>query len=242
MKAWFKLKRLLFSLGLDVSRARGGVLGNQPHRDIDALLAGTIRPMVFDVGANIGQSIHRFKAQIPDAIIHSFEPDPRLTEQLELAASQYSDTFVHPMALGAARCELELQQSAASDWNSLLPSGELGPRMVARTRVPVETLDGFCEEAGIERISALKLDTQGYDLEALRGGDGLLKRGAIDLVLTEVLFDDLYQNAPRFEEILTFMRERRYRVSCIYRGSHRDGFLSWTDVLFRFEGAGAGRP
>jgi len=32
------------------------------------------RPIIFDVGANIGQSIISFKKNFPNSIIHSFEP------------------------------------------------------------------------------------------------------------------------------------------------------------------------
>ena len=34
--------------------------------------------IIFDIGANEGQSIERFKSLFPDSIIHSFEPDINL--------------------------------------------------------------------------------------------------------------------------------------------------------------------
>ena len=58
-------------------------------------------------------------------------------------------------------------------------------RKAQANEVKVITLDDFCSDKGIERISVLKIDTEGHDLAVLKGATGLLKRGAVDFVIFE---------------------------------------------------------
>ena len=61
-----------------------------------------------------------------------------------------------------------------------LLTGHLAPRPNSdadTTEVPVrvETLDGYCERHGIDSIDLLKVDTQGYDLNVLKGAAGRMR-------------------------------------------------------------------
>ena len=47
-----------------------------------ALLGGHANPLVCDVSANPGQSIDRFRRRFPRAVIHSFEPSPKMFAKL----------------------------------------------------------------------------------------------------------------------------------------------------------------
>ena len=57
--------------------------------------------------------------------------------------------------------------------------------------VTVSTLDAFCSENEIATIDLLKIDTEGTDLEVLRGGERMLREGRIRFVVTE--FNDLLE-------------------------------------------------
>ena len=65
-----KIKKILNSLGLEIRRI------NHKRLSFDDIYSQKIKknPIIFDVGANIGQSIIRFRKNFPDSIIHSFEP------------------------------------------------------------------------------------------------------------------------------------------------------------------------
>ena len=51
--------------------------------------------------------------------------------------------------------------------------------------VSVESLDTFSKKAGIQRISLLKIDTEGFDIKALSGAENLLKNHHIDVIQFE---------------------------------------------------------
>ena len=63
-----------------------------------------------------------------------------------------------------------------------------------RTPVNIKTIDGYCELHEISRIDILKSDTQGFDLEVLKGASGLFDRHCIHLVYLEIGFGELYKN------------------------------------------------
>ena len=56
--------------------------------------------------------------------------------------------------------------------------------------VSCTTIDNFCAEKGIRTIDVLKIDTEGYELEVLKGARLMLKRGAIRYIYFE--FNDLH--------------------------------------------------
>ena len=58
------------------------------------------------------------------------------------------------------------------------------------TTVQVETLDNYCQRNSISKIDLLKIDTQGYDLEVLRGAKQMLSEHRI----IEITFIDIYQD------------------------------------------------
>lgn len=60
----------------------------------------------------------------------------------------------------------------------------------------------------------LKLDTQGFDLEAFTGV--LAEVDKIKGVQTEVSFTQLYKNAPTFDKSLKLFKENGFEVSGMY--------------------------
>ncbi|HVM99031.1 MAG TPA: FkbM family methyltransferase [Caulobacteraceae bacterium] len=153
--------------------------------------------VVFDVGANVGQFAAEALAGFPAARIHSFEPFPLALAKLTAALSDPRLT-THELALGDARGETTLYAYGAEDEtshiNSLVPDARF-PRRFGYTprevRVRADTVDLFCQDAGIERIDVLKVDTEGFDLFVLKGAKAMLEAGRIRFVYVE--FNDLFE-------------------------------------------------
>jgi hypothetical protein len=51
--------------------------------------------------------------------------------------------------------------------------------------IPATTIDAFCAEHRIERIDYLKIDTEGHDLEVLKGSHEMLSSDRISIVEVE---------------------------------------------------------
>ena len=80
-------------------------------------------------------------------------------------------------------------------------------------------------------IDLLKLDLQGYELEALKGCGSLLER--IKIITTEIEFVALYDNQPLFGDIDVFLRAHGFRLLNLYElYTHPDGQLTAGDAVY----------
>jgi len=227
-----KLGRKIFaSLGYSISAQPGGIGGNA-FADMASLIKSD-RPIIFDVGANTGQSVENFRTWFKNAEIHSFEPSPTTFQILKRNVE--SDIRVRPwnFALGACNSELEFNENAISECSSFLSLGQSGSGSVIRKiAVPVRTVDDFCAEHRIEKVDILKTDTQGYELEVFKGAQKMFRSGAVDLVFCEMVIAELYAGAPSFGQLYDFLVGWGFRLVSFYSISYEKGLASWTDGVF----------
>ena len=140
-------------------------------------------PIVFDVGANTGQTTSAILRVLPGAIVHAFEPHPGAFEGMRRLSMMQKNVVLNNCALGAQPGEQTLFENTSSDMSSLLPLGQDGWEHVqARRTVKVSTVDEYCAHRGIPRIDLLKSDTQGFELEVLKGASRMLERNLVHLI------------------------------------------------------------
>jgi len=84
----------------------------------------------------------------------------------------------------------------------------------------------------IQFIDLLKSDTQGFDLEVLKGAQGLLSTTKIRLIFLEINFQRLYEGIPRMDEIYRFICDHGFELVCFYPFCYLNGRASFTDALF----------
>jgi len=230
--SWRKLaRRLLARYGYRISYAPDGVGGN-PFMDMSRLL-GHAHPLILDVGANTGQSVERFRSTFPKAVIHSFEPSPSVFQTLTHNTAGLSNVHLWNCALGASTTSLDLLENSMSEWTSFLPpGGSAWGQVVRKTVVPVRTLDDFCLEHSIERVDILKSDTQGYDMEVLKGARGMFARNAVVCIYCELIFSELYAGMPSFGDVCNFLDQSGFVLVSLYDIAYENGLAAWTDGLF----------
>jgi FkbM family methyltransferase len=224
------VRRAARRVGVDVSRyppARTSPIG-----DVKRHVRGVDRPVVFDVGANVGQSVRRYRSALPGCEIHSFEPSPTTFEELR-ANVEGPDVRLVNVAVGSTPGSLLLFETASSVMTSLLTPVPQGParRVDRATEVPVITLDDYCAEQNISRVDLLKTDTQGYDLEVLRGARRIIEDGRVHLVMMEVDFTELYVGQPRFDVVLGHLLDRGYHLVSFYEMHWKGNRAGWCDAL-----------
>jgi FkbM family methyltransferase len=102
----------------------------------------------------------------------------------------------------------------------------------ARSEKTIQTLDSLLNAQNIAAPDFIKLDTQGYELEILKGSSKAL--ATADVVLMEVSFLDIYKNVPLVKESMDFMSERGFVVYDIGSIIRRplDHALYQADLIF----------
>jgi FkbM family methyltransferase len=216
---------------------------------------------VVDVGANIGQTLETFLSWWPSAHCLSLEPLPDAFVQLQGAASKYSGR-AEAINCGVSSSPRKLTlngsktQSTTSSFHKLNKSAEtvqahhglrstpsfleLGAEDNYEVEVSVEKLDDILTSSNNESatwfnesgIDVLKIDTQGWELEVLRGATEVLKRTKV--VLTEWQFDDIYGQPPPIHELDKILSDAGFRlwdISHIYKDLKTMRTL-WVDLIY----------
>lgn len=137
---------------------------------------------VFDVGANVGQTSLNYLKRFPEAEIHAFEPVLDNFKILEKIRSQ--KLVSNRLAMGAEKGQMRIFLSK----NIGKHSAVVRETEDAFEDVDCQTLTEYCLENKISHIGLLKIDTEGSDLDVLKGADSLLSNQQIDFVFVETGF------------------------------------------------------
>jgi FkbM family methyltransferase len=201
--------------------------------DISEILSKAGSVTAFDVGANLGQTVHKLVQVFPMASIHAFEPSPSTFSELSRALAGYNNLALNNCGVGSQKSEMEFVESTLSEMSSFLqPGPQIWGAVKQRIKVPITTVDDYSVEKRIERIQLLKIDTQGFEFEVIKGAHRMLVEERIDLVLTEITFGQLYEGLPRFDSIYAYMAQHGYRLSGVYDQARKKRILNWADVVF----------
>jgi FkbM family methyltransferase len=171
--------------------------------------------LVLDVGANAGQYASALRGAGYEGRIVSFEPLGEPFGELAGAAAADTGWDVWHLALGAGSGNVRVNVSEDTRNSSVLAVGERHLRAVPDSRavgsesVAVNRLDALWPRiADGARRPYLKVDTQGYELEILRGAESVLD--AIVLVEAELSLVSTYDAGPLFDDVVTFLAEHGF--------------------------------
>lgn len=232
------LRRLAWRAGRKLYCVARGDFANDPHRNGEywllerAIFGSADKAVLFDVGANIGEWTLRATALAAAAgrpiRVIAFEPGSAAREILSRRTTDAANVEVVPVALSDSEGESDFfSDGAASGTSSLNPvSG------AQRERVRLATLDGFMRENGIERVDILKIDTEGFDLNVLRGAERALTEGRVDLVQFEYNWRWLL-NKANLLQVFELIKESPYRFGKLV-GNSVIYFDKWHFELDRY--------
>jgi len=198
--------------------ARVRETGSYEPVTVDAIVAALRRsssPRFVDVGANVGLVTLGVLAALPTTHVIAFEPGPHQHDLLNETIHRNGLTDrveLHRLALadrpGQAEFVVHSRRHAAGD--GLRDTGRSGrARTVA---VDVGTLDGWWEAAGRPVVDALKLDVEGAELLALRGGEALLRSVRPTLFL-EIDPRNIAPYPYDVRDVFAFLAELGYSVT-----------------------------
>ena len=181
---------------------------------------------IIDVGANKGQFHDFIRHDVEsDLPVHSFEPDPDLVAVLhEKHRGQAGAWTITQCALGAETTTGTFHRMALDVYNSfLMPIADAEhPRnaVSATFEVVVKRLDDLLPELGDLSRTFIKIDTQGWDLEVLKGGPEAFVQ--VPMVQTELSFRPIYQGCPTWIQSVEAFQAAGFGVSDIFMVRYDD--------------------
>jgi len=191
-----------------------------------------------DIGANKGQFTLATRQWSPNAKVIAFEPLKKAADTFKKVFYNDSNVSLYRAAIGPEAGETIIHVSGRDDSSSLLQIGEMQERLYPGTaevhteRVTLGPLSDFISAEEIFALAMLKLDVQGFELEALSGCKDLLK--CFFLVYVECSFVELYQNQAIADEIIAWLRDQGFKLIGVYNLCYdHTGLAVQGDFLFK---------
>ncbi len=192
---------------------------------------------VIDIGANRGQFALAART-ISGARVISFEPLKQAAEIFEGVFADDPAVSLHQVAIGDESGEKLIHLSAHDHSSSLLEIGERqsavfpGTHEVGTRVVRVGTLDEFISHKDIVSPAMLKLDVQGFELQALKGCKSLIDR--FDFIYCECSFVELYKHQKLAHEVIDYLHAFGFNLAGVYNPQYDPGGnCIQSDLLFR---------
>jgi FkbM family methyltransferase len=215
----FLLKKVSKYLNITIYRLLP--FGIDPLHDIIWKIKGYRLEIVFDVGANTGQSINYFLEKHPNCQIFAFEPSQSCFTSLKHKFKKLRNIVLFNYAIGNKNGVAFFADRDDSDFSSIVFQ-KTADFHGSIYKVQIKKLDTICNELGINGISYLKIDTEGYDLEVLYSASNLLSKGAIDFIQVEAGMNPFNTNHVPIEKFVDYLHKYNY-----FRFGYYDQILDW---------------
>ena len=241
------VKKAINKLGFDLKRYNP----SNKQVNFDDLLKDKIsnNPIIFDVGGNKGQSIEKYLKIFDKPIIHSFEPIKTEFDYMNKKFKNNKNIFLNNFALGDKTEEKKFNVTAKTG-NSSFNKINLGTDwlnvkskryntteegyVTSVQKVNVIKLDDYCKDNNISLIDLVKIDTQGYEDKVLKGSLNSIKQNKIKAIVTEIMFDNVYDKYFSFSDIEKFLVPYNFRMVGIDLSNNNlfSGLAFFSDVYY----------
>ena len=191
---------------------------------------------IIDVGVGRRGTPWLYEA-FPQARLVLVDPNPALRRTMAALADTWGAKMI-AAAAGAAHgmATMYVDEDARSSSSLLTASTVLnearGARVTSSHEVPVRTLDWIVEDAGAQPPYLLKLDTEGYELEALRGASCMLPH--TEAVIAEASVVKRFEGSYEFADLVTFLDRHGFRLFDFVEVTTlgQDGPINFLDAVF----------
>jgi len=179
---------------------------------------------IFDVGANEGQFVEELRYYGYKDNIISFEPYLKAHSKLLLNSKRDEKWKIYePIALGNKNSTNTINISKNSVSSSILkikkehidnaPESEVVDQQSIQEK---KLEDVFLEFDLNDKMLFLKIDTQGYEFEVLKGAEKVLNQ--FQGILVEVSLIELYEGQKSWLEIVNFIQSHGFKLWSVDRG------------------------
>lgn len=145
----------------------------------------------FDIGANVGELSYFLNYYLPNSLIYSFEPNPNTFKILSEKFKERDNVRIFNYGFSSVEKNATLysyEKDSTSGHASLLKevfTDLYKANSIIDFQIFLKTLDGFCKEFSVENIDYIKIDTEGFEFDILKGGTGILMENKISLIQFE---------------------------------------------------------
>ena len=195
---------------------------------------------IFDVGANEGQFVDEIRHYGYNGEVLSFEPYIDAHKKiLENSRKDKKWEIYKPVALGDKESQNKINISKNSVSSSILKIknehiiNAPDSRFVGEQLTEEKKLDSIFNNLDLSKKTLfLKIDTQGYEFQVLKGAEKILKK--FEGILVEVSLIELYEGQKNWLEIVEFIQSHGFKLWSVDRGfsNKKNGQTLQLDLCF----------
>ncbi len=201
-------------------------------RNLFKQLPRNVQPVIFDVGANVGDYASEVLLQRPDSQLYCFEPSRKTFELLSERLAQQPNVRLFNFGFGEKEERITLYSDAEASGLASVYSrrlDHLNVKMDRTEEVLLKTLDEFCCSQNISHVNLVKIDVEGHELKVLEGARELINSQSINLIQFEFGGTDI--DSKTFIQDFFYLLDQSYRICRIVR----DGVVPLGPYQERFE-------
>ena len=190
------------------------------YRDFDQILKKILKKnnnIIFDIGANTGQSLYRYKKLFDKSNFYSFEPSVEAFKALKSKYGNSNDVKLFNTALGSEKKKKLFYEYKNNELSSFIKIDKKFKETKKNIYVKIDTIDSVFKKNNLKKINLLKMDTQGYEEPILRGAKNLIAEQKIDLIELEIILGDYYEKSSSFKKIEDTLSSGSYRLLALDR-------------------------
>ncbi|MFC3809546.1 FkbM family methyltransferase [Lacihabitans lacunae] len=185
-KSFQPLFRKLYSFSL--KGLNYGIVGSgetQTMAYVKSKLQGITNPVLFDVGANIGEYTQNLVNVFgPNCQVFAFEP-AKLTFEILVKNIKNQNVSLENIGLGSKNEQIKFFSDPNGNTLGSAVNRDIKGIENKVEVVEIQTLDSFCENNQISKIDFLKIDVEGFETEVLLGAKEMLKNNKMNFIQFE---------------------------------------------------------
>jgi FkbM family methyltransferase len=179
------------------------------------------------------------RSYFPASTIYCFEPVAKTYQLLAENVKDDQGIKAFNFALGADKREMEIFLFQNSQWNSLSqPVCERAKKNGGSSEfITVDTVDNFVKQNNIQKIDILKSDTEGYEMEVLKGAKNCLENQIIEYLYLEAGFNEKDTQHTYFPRLIDELEKYGYGFAGLFEKSYtQNDILLYANALFMKQG------
>ena len=243
------IKKMIRFSGYELRGIKPRVAHNEYNAIHKFLISEVLKcqePIIFDIGANDGESIERFKKIFSKFKIYSFEPDDNAFQRLKKNYHNKENIEIFDFGISNRDGNQKFYSYDHDKISSLMrldaDSKLFKSRKIAKNSgedfekskdIKIVKLDSFVKDKDIPRINILKIDVQGYEPEVIEGAKYLIDNNKIDIIEMEIILGYGYSKSISFYDIEKNLNNQEYKLAAINYDSNIISFSNYQiDVIY----------
>ncbi len=182
--------------------------------------------VLVDVGSHQGESIFFFKKNFFVDRILAFEPDKENFEILKEKTKNFKNLKIYNTAIGNQNGLIKFKKHYDSESSTVVDINEKSnyfkkknlylnffnlnkKKSFSEIVIKINTLDNIIDYNEFKIINLLKIDTEGYDFNVIKGSEKLLKK--VKFIYFEHHFHDMLKKDYKYSDVDNYLKKNNFK-------------------------------